>query len=57
MHRLIVQRNMTKNAADFITGKKNFDGDWDKWCKMLAKYKPEEVTAIFQYYVDNYPFR
>ncbi len=48
---------MTKNCANFITGKSNFDKDWDKWCTVLKKYKVDSVTEIFQYYVDNYPFR
>ncbi|MBR5345866.1 MAG: hypothetical protein IK127_08605 [Clostridia bacterium] len=48
---------MTKNAADFITGKKNFGKDWDTWCKALSKFRLDTVTNILQYYVDNYPFR
>lgn len=48
---------MTKNCANFITGKSNFDKDWDKWCTVLKKYKPDTATAIYQHYIDNYPFR
>ena len=48
---------MGKNCANFITGKSNFDKDWDKWCTVLAKYKVDEASSIFQYYVDHYPFR
>ena len=48
---------MTKNCANFITGQSNFDKDWDKWCTVLKKYKVDSVTEIYQYYVDNYPFR
>jgi hypothetical protein len=48
---------MTKNAADFITGKNDFEKGWDKWVKVLGKYKPDTVTALFQTYVDKYPFR
>ena len=48
---------MTKNCADFITGKSNFGRDWDRWCAVLKKYRIDSVTEIFQYYVDNYPFR
>ena len=48
---------MTKNCANFITGKSNFGADWDKWCTVLNKYRVDNATAIFQYYVDNYPFR
>ena len=48
---------MYKNAANFITGKSNFGKDWDKWCTILKKYKVDEASKIYQYYVDNYPFR
>ena len=48
---------MTKNCANFITGQSNFDKDWDKWCTVLKKYKIDSITEIYQYYVDNYPFR
>jgi len=48
---------MYKNAANFITGKSNFDKDWDKWCTILKKYKVDEASKTYQYYVDNYPFR
>ena len=48
---------MTKNAANFITGKSNFQKDWDKWCTVLKKYRVDEITQLYQYYVDNYPFR
>ena len=48
---------MGKNCANFITGKSNFDKDWDKWCTILKKYKVDEASSIFQYYVDHYPFR
>ena len=48
---------MTKNCADFITGKANFDSDWKKWCTVLTKYKVDQVTELYQYYVDHYPFR
>jgi len=48
---------MTKNCANFITGKSNFDKDWDKWCTVLKKYRVDSITALYQYYVDNYPFR
>ena len=48
---------MSKNCANFITGKSNFDKDWDKWCTVLKKYKVDSITDLLQYYVDNYPFR
>ena len=48
---------MTKNCADFITGKSNFEKDWDKWCTVLKKYKVDSISEIYQYYVDKYPFR
>ncbi len=47
---------MTKNCADFITGKNNFEKDWDKWSTVLKKYKVDQISAIYQRYVDNYPF-
>ena len=48
---------MTKNCANFITGKSNFDKDWDKWCTVLKKYRVDSITELYQYYVDHYPFR
>lgn len=48
---------MGKNCANFITGKSNFGKDWDKWCTVLNKYKVDQAVEIYQYYVDNYPFR
>ena len=48
---------MGKNCANFITGKSNFDKDWDKWCTVLNKYKVDQAIEIYQYYVDHYPFR
>ncbi|MBQ8954279.1 MAG: hypothetical protein IJ048_09195 [Clostridia bacterium] len=48
---------MGKNCANFIIGKSNFEKDWDKWCTVLNKYKVEQAIEIYQYYVDNYPFR
>ena len=48
---------MTKNCANFITGKSNFDKDWDKWCTVLKKYKVDAISEMLQYYVDKYPFR
>ena len=48
---------MGKNCANFITGKSNFDKDWDKWCTVLKKYKVDEASSIYQYYVEHYPFR
>ena len=47
---------MSKNCADFITGKSNFGKDWDKWCTVLKKYKVDTATEIYQKYVDEYPF-
>ena len=48
---------MTKNCANFITGKSNFEKDWDKWCTVLKKYRVDNISALLQTYVDNYPFR
>ncbi len=48
---------MTKNAANFITGKSNFEKDWDKWCTVLKKYKVDQMCEVIQYYADKYPFR
>ena len=48
---------MTKNCANFITGKSNFDKDWDKWCTVLKKYRVDSIAELYQYYVDHYPFR
>ena len=48
---------MTKNCADFITGKANFEKDWTKWSTVLKKYKVDQISAIYQRYVDAYPFR
>ena len=48
---------MYKNAANFITGKSNFEKDWDKWCTILKKYKVDQASEIYQNYVDKYPFR
>lgn len=49
---------MTNNAVKFITGEKDIksDADWDTWCKALKKYNYEKANAIFQPYVDQYPF-
>lgn len=48
---------MNKNCANFITGKSNFEKDWDKWCTVLKKYKVDQITELLQPYVDKYPFR
>ncbi|MGN1021843.1 MAG: hypothetical protein ACI4O7_15880 [Aristaeellaceae bacterium] len=48
---------MTKNCANFITGKSNFTTDWDKWCKTLQKYKVDQITELYQTYIDKYPWR
>ena len=48
---------MNKNCANFITGKSNFNKDWDKWCTVIKKYKVDAISDLLQTYVDNYPFR
>ena len=48
---------MGKNCANFITGKSNFEKDWDKWCTVLKKYKVDQIAALYQTYVDKYPMR
>ena len=48
---------MSKNCADFITGKVDIASGWKKWSTVLTKYKVDGVTEIYQYYVDHYPFR
>ena len=48
---------MTKNAANFITGKSNFNKDWDKWCTVLKKYRVDSISELLQTYADKYPFR
>ncbi len=47
---------MGKNCANFITGKSNFEKDWDKWSTVLNKYKVDKITEIYQYYCDTYPW-
>ena len=49
---------MTNNAVDFIKGKKDIhsDSDWATWCKTLKKYGYEKVNALYQPYVDEFPF-
>ena len=48
---------MSKNCANFITGKSNFGKDWDKWCTVIKKYKVDSISELLQTYVDKYPFR
>ena len=48
---------MNKNCANFITGKSNFEKDWDKWCTVLKKYRVDATSELLQKYVDKYPFR
>lgn len=50
-----VDTYMSQNIPAFITGAKDVNGkDWDDYKKMLNKYSPQKVTAIFQRVFDSF---
>ncbi len=49
-----VDTYMSQNIPKFITGSLDVKGtDWDNYCKMLNKYSPNKVTAIYQRVFDE----
>ena len=45
---------MSQNIPKFITGALDVNGaDWDNYVKMLNKYSPNKVTAIYQRIFDS----
>jgi len=45
---------MSQNIPKFITGSLDVNGtDWDNYVKMLNKYSPQKVTAIYQRIFDS----
>lgn len=40
---------MSSQLPQFITGKLDIhsDADWDGYCRMLKKYGPDRVTALY----------
>ena len=49
-----VDTYMSQNIPKFITGSLNVNGtDWDNYCKMLNKYSPKKVTAMYQRVFDE----
>ena len=50
-----VDTYMSQNIPKFIMGVLDVNGvDWDNYCKMLNKYSPNKVTAIYQRVFDSY---
>ena len=50
-----VDTYMSQNIPKFIMGVLDVNGvDWDNYCKMLNKYSPKKVTAIYQRVFDSY---
>ena len=50
-----VDTYMAQNIPKFIMGVLDVNGvDWDNYCKMLNKYSPNKVTAIYQRVFDSY---
>ncbi len=49
-----VDTYMSQNIPKFITGSLDVNGkDWDNYCKMLNKYSPNKITAIYQRVFDS----
>lgn len=49
-----VDTYMSQNIPKFITGALDVNGtDWDNYCKVLNKYSPKKVTAIYQRIFDE----
>ncbi len=49
-----VDTYMSQNIPKFITGSLDVNGvDWDNYCKVLNKYSPKKVTAIYQRVFDE----
>lgn len=49
-----VDTYMAQNIPQFITGVKKVNGvDWDNYVKMVNKYSPKKVTAIYQRIFDS----
>ena len=50
-----VDTYMSQNIPKFIMGVLDVNGvDWDNYCKMLNKYSPNKVTAIYQRVFESY---
>ena len=50
-----VDTYMSQNIPKFIMGVLDINGvDWDNYAKMLNKYSPNKVTAIYQRVFDTY---
>lgn len=49
-----VDTHMAGNIPKFITGELNINtgNDWQNYCTMLGKYRPEKITAMYQRVLD-----